>query len=63
MNGHQDRSCGNVDGVGFGDFRRYSFARKIQEAKERLKEHGIEAVGWVGAIGFGIVTISRMMGV
>lgn len=63
MNGNQNRSCGHLDGIGDFGFRRHCVARKIKEAKTRFKENGIESVGWIGFVGFGIVTIVRMMGV
>lgn len=63
MNGHQNRPCRIVDGVSSGNFRIDSLARKIKEASETVKENGLEVVGWIGSVGFGLATIGRIIGV
>ena len=63
MNGTENRRCGDSDSFGYLNFRNYRLVGKIEEAKERFKENAIEAVGWIGFVGFGIASVTLMMGV
>jgi hypothetical protein len=60
MHGNQNRSRSNNYGFGHSRFGVDHLAREIAQ---KIKENGVEAVGWVGTVGFGIVTLGRMMGV
>lgn len=63
MNGNQSRFCrDNFRNGGFG-FRLDGLAGKIQEAAKTIKSEALEGIGWIGAIGFGIYTVGRIVGV